>query len=143
MSQNEIGMWHSLGGVTFNVGHGVLVCQQKRRATTLQDVSVCNYVLKLILNWDVRLFGRDVDVIVGGWPLINKQPRREPVASSSDTVPLHKYLVHLPRLCPETRYRVSVQRHCGSPLVAVSCFLRTSSFQLQSGSGGVAPVVLT
>ena len=72
MSQNEIGMWHSLGGVTFNVGHGVLVCQQKRRATTLQDMSVCYYVLKLMLTWDVRLVGRDVNVIVGGPPLKNK-----------------------------------------------------------------------
>ena len=40
--------------------------RQKRRATTLKGASVCNYVLKLILNRDVRLFGRDVDVIVGG-----------------------------------------------------------------------------
>ena len=72
MSQNEIGMWHSLGGVPFNVENGVLVCQQKRCATTLKDVSVCSYVSKLSLTWDVRLAGRDVNVIVGGPPLKNK-----------------------------------------------------------------------
>ena len=65
MSQNEIGMWHSLGGAPFNVGT-CFFGRQKRRATTLKGASVCNYVLKLILTRDVRFFGRDVDVIVGG-----------------------------------------------------------------------------
>jgi hypothetical protein len=65
MSQNEIDISHSLGGAPFNVGT-CFFGRQRRRATTLKGASLCNYVLKLILNRDVRLFGRDVDVIVGG-----------------------------------------------------------------------------
>jgi len=73
MSQNEIGMWHSLGGAPFNVGT-CFFGRQKRRATTLKDVSVCKYVSKLSLTWDVRLVGRDVNVIVGGPPLKISNP---------------------------------------------------------------------